>query len=81
MPYENQMRILNILPLPMYMQKNDLLTLSKLTQEGGDDIEIHEINKNRKISADLYTLIKVRFEKGAIQTRFQKLQTSKPNRQ
>ena len=26
----------------MYMQMKDLLTLSKLTQEGGDDIEIPE---------------------------------------
>ena len=46
-PYENQLRLLNILPLPLYMQMNDLLTLSKLTQEGRDDIEIPEINKVR----------------------------------
>ena len=49
-PYENQLRLLNILPLPMYMQMNDLLTLSKLTQEGRDDIEMPKIKKSsRKI--------------------------------
>ena len=42
---ENQLRFLNILPLPMYMQMNDLRTLSKLTQKRRDDIEITEINK------------------------------------
>ena len=43
-PYENHLRLLNILPLPMYMQMKDL-TLSKLTQEGRDDIEVPEINR------------------------------------
>ena len=43
-PYENQLRLLNILPLPMYVQMNNRLTASKLTQEGRDDIEIPEIN-------------------------------------
>ena len=42
---------------------NDLLTLSKLTQEGRDDIEIPEINKTRGRSTELYTLRKVRLEK------------------
>ena len=62
-PYENQLRLLNILPLPMYIQMNDLLTLSKLTQEGRDDIEIHEINKDRGRSTEIYTLRKVGLEK------------------
>ena len=62
-PYENQLRLLNILPLPMYIQMNDLLTLSKLTQEGRDDIEIPEINNVRGRSTELYTLRKVRLEK------------------
>ena len=61
-PYENQLRLLNILPLPMYMQMIGLLTLSKLTQ-GRDDIEIPEINKVRGRSTELYTLRKVRLEK------------------
>ena len=62
-PYENQLRLLNFLPLPMYIHMNDLLTLSKLTQEGRDDIEIPEINKVRGRSTELYTLRKVRLEK------------------
>ena len=62
-PYENQLRLLNILPLPMYIQMNDLLTLSKLTQEGRDDIEIPEINKVRGRSTELYKLRKIRHEK------------------
>ena len=62
-PYENQLRLLNILPLPMYIQMNDLLTLSKLTQEGRDDNEIPEKNKVRGRSTQLYTLRKVRLEK------------------
>ena len=62
-PYENQLRLLNTLPLPMYMRMKDLLTLTKLTQEGRDDIEIPEINKVRGRSTELYTLRKVRLEK------------------
>ena len=62
-PYENRLRLLNIFPLPMYMQMNDLLTLSKLTQAGRDDIEIPEINKVRGRSTELYTSRKVRLEK------------------
>ena len=62
-PYENQLRLLNILPLPMYIQMNDLLTLSKLTKEGRDDIEVPEINKVRGRSTELYTLREVRLEK------------------
>ena len=57
-PYENQRRLLNTLLLPMNMQMNDLLTLSKLTQEGRDGIEIPEINKVRGRSTELYTLRK-----------------------
>ena len=60
---KNQLRLLNILPLPMYMQMNDLFTLSKLTQEGGDDIEIPGINKVRERGTELYKLRKVRLEK------------------
>ena len=41
---------------------NDL-TLSKLTQEGRDDIEIPEIKKVRGRSTELYTLRKLRLEK------------------
>ena len=41
---------------------NDLLTLSKLTQEGRDDIELPEINKIQERSTELYTLKKVRLE-------------------
>ena len=71
-PYENQLRLLNILPLPMYMQVNDLLTLSKLNQEGTDDIEITEINKVRGRSSELYTLRKVRLEKALLEFVFKK---------
>ena len=46
-PYENQLRLLNISPLSMSMHKNDLLTLSKLTQKGRDDIEKPGIKKVR----------------------------------
>ena len=80
-PYENQLRILNISPLSLYMQMNDLLNLSKLTQEERDDFELPEINKNRKTSAELYTLIKVSFETARNELVFKKLQTSKPNQQ
>ena len=47
----------------MYNQMNDLLTLSKLTQEGRDDIEIPEIDKDPGRSTELYTLRKLRLEK------------------
>ena len=65
----------------MYMQMNDLLTLSKLTQEGRDDFEIPEMNKVRGRSTEMYTRRKVRLEKARNEVVFKKLQTSKPNRQ
>ena len=72
-PYESQLRLLNILPLPVYMQMNNLLTLSKLTQEGRDDIEVPEINKVWGRSRELYTLRKVRLEKERTEIVFKKL--------
>ena len=62
----------------MYMQMNDLVTLSKLTQEGRDDIEIPERNKVRGRSTIVHAQ-KSKARKGAKLIRFQKLQTSKPN--
>ena len=77
-PYENQMRLLNIWPLPLYIQMNDFLILSKLTKDGKDDIEIPEIKKVRGRSTELYTLRKVRLEKARNEFVFK---TSKTNRQ
>ena len=71
-PYENQLRLLNILPLPMYMLMNNLLTLSKITQERRDDIAITEINKVRRRSTELYTLRKVRLKKAQNEFIFKK---------
>ena len=71
-PYENQLGLLNILPLPMYMQMNDLFALTKLIQERRDDIEIPEIYKVRRRSTELYKLRKVRLEKARIEFVFKK---------
>ena len=49
---------------------NDLLFLSKLTQERRDDIEMTELNIVQGRSTELYTLRKVRLEKARNQFDF-----------
>ena len=62
MPYPNQLRLLNILPLPMFMQLNDILLLSKLTE---DDrfLPMLKQNPEKGRTNELFKLLKTRTEK------------------
>ena len=42
--YKNQLRLLNILPLPMFIQLNDLLLVSKALNEENSGIELPEVH-------------------------------------
>ena len=66
--YTNQLRLSNILPLPMYLQLNNLLTLSKLVKENSEHIDLPEINEQRGRKTELFNLQKRRIEK--IRTEF-----------
>ena len=54
--YENQLRLLNILPLPMFLQLNNLLFLSKMMNEDSNCIDLPEAAKGRK--NDIFMLVK-----------------------
>ena len=43
--YKRQLRLLNILPLPMFIQLNDLLLVSKALNEENNGIEIPKVQK------------------------------------
>ena len=43
--YFNQLRILNLLPVPMYIQLNDILTLSQFKNNRSEHIVLPEINE------------------------------------
>ena len=77
MPYPNQLRLLNILPLPMFMQLNDILLLAKLTE---DDrfLPMLKQNSEKGRTNELFRLPKTRTEKA--RNDFPYMQTSKSNR-
>ena len=61
--YLTSLQLLNILPLPMYMQLNDLLTFSKFFHEKPDGVEFSELTESRGRSTELFNLRKVRLKK------------------
>ena len=61
--YINQLRVLNVLPLPMYIQLNDILTLDKLKNDKSKHIVFSEIYDFPGRSKDLFNLRKIRTEK------------------
>ena len=64
MSYRSQLKILNILPLPMFLQLNDVLLLSKITnEETGTSFSLPERPEIRGRS-ETFKLRKTRTEKG-----------------
>ena len=64
MSYRSQLKILNILRLPMFLQLNDVLLLSKITnEEMGTSISLRERPEIRRRS-EIFKLWKTRTEKG-----------------
>ena len=62
MPYPNQLSLLNILPLPMFMQLNDILHLSKLTEDDSF-LPMLRQNSEKGRTNELLKLPKTRTEK------------------
>ena len=46
--YKNQLQLLNILPLPMFLQLISLLTHSKLFKENSEHVDLLEFNEQRE---------------------------------
>ena len=64
MSYRSQLKILNIVPLPMFLQLNDVLLLSKITnEETGTSFSLPERPEIRGRS-ETFKLRKTRTEKG-----------------
>ena len=65
MSYLSQLKILNILPLPMFLQLNDKLLLSKITtEEMGTSVSLPERPEIRGRRREIFKLWKTRTEKG-----------------
>ena len=65
MSYRSQLNILNILPLPMFLQLNGMLLLSKLTnEEMGTSISLPERPEIRGRRSEIVKVWKTRTEKG-----------------
>ena len=62
MPYPNQLGLLNILPIPMFMQLNDILLLSKLTEDDSF-LPMLKQNSEKGKTNELLKLPKTRTEK------------------
>ena len=61
--YVQQIRILNILPMPMYIQWLNLLLLSQLSNEPQNSIELIKTQCMSSRSSELFKLPKTRTEK------------------
>ena len=61
--YINQLMILNVLPLPMYIQLNDILTLAKLKDDKSEHIVFPEINELPGRSKKLFNIRETKTEK------------------
>ena len=61
--YLHQLRLLNVLPLPLFMQCNDILLMSKLPVEGEHNINIPTCNPESGRSTMFFKLNKCKKEK------------------
>ena len=61
--YENQLRLLNLLPLPMFLQLKNLLLLSKIMNDYSHCIELPATALGRGRKSDILMLNKKRTEK------------------
>ena len=63
MKYISQLWLLNILPLPMFLQVNDLLLLAKIMHESSHSIELVDLTSAKGREKEVYWLQKTRTEK------------------
>ena len=63
MNYISQLPLLNILPLPMFLQVNDLLLLAKVLLESSHCIELPDLTSANGRTKEVYRLQKTRMEK------------------
>ena len=68
--YKSQLRLLNILPLPMFIQLNDLLLVSKALNEENNGIELPEVHTKETRNNEIFKLTKTRTEKARSQFTF-----------
>ena len=61
--YISQLRRLNILPLPMFLQVNDLLLLAKVMNESSHCIELPDLTSANGRTKEVFRLQKTRTEK------------------
>ena len=61
--YIGQLRLLNILPLPMFLHVNDLLLLAKVMHESSHCIELPDLTSANGRTKDVFRLQKTRTEK------------------
>ena len=62
--YKSQLRLLNILSLPMFIQLNDLLLVSKALNEENSGIELPEVHTKETRNNEIFKMTKTRTEKG-----------------
>ena len=60
--YTSQMRLLNILPLPMFIQLNDILLLSKMNPENNPSLNMPELHEPDRRITDIFKLPNTRTE-------------------
>ena len=56
--YKSQLRLLNILPLPMFIQLNDLLLVSKALNEENSGIELPEVHTKETRNNEIFKMTK-----------------------
>ena len=61
--YISQLRLLNFLPLPMFLQVNDLLLLAKVMHESLHCIELHDLARANGRTREVFRFQKTRTEK------------------
>ena len=61
--YKSQLRLLNILPLPRFIQLNDLLLVSKALNEENSGIELPEVHTKETRNNEIFKMAKTRTEK------------------
>ena len=61
--YKSRLLLLNILPLPMFIQLNNLLLVSKALNEENSGIELPEVQTKETRNNEIFKMTKTRTEK------------------
>ena len=72
--YKSQLRLLNVLPLPMFIQPNDLLLVSKALNEENSGIELPEVHTKETRNNEIFKMMKTRTEKARSEFTFKTCQ-------